>query len=279
MKKSRIKEIIVEEIKSIEESALIKNPKDDLEKIINKFDQDVQSFVVSFNNIVKKDKKYLPLYKEYSGKVNEAQKLMYPILKSKDQIDAKVSENINEANTPWGKSDSQYPIERGVVWYGTPSHGGLGVAGGVAKKKLSPQARALALVSGGTYWYEEDIAWTIPFYEHPEWDKKLAQLAGSKPSSKSELEKSIKRWHPEYFDKGFLKKATANENQPKVQLKDVVTLYDKEYQITQEYGRNYIIADIQNQKMYKLSPTKLKRDVTKIERPEGGKLKTIWEKQ
>ena len=195
-----------------------------------------------------------------------------------------IREYLTEANTPWGKSDTEYPIERGVVWYGTPGHGGLGIAASVAKKKLTPQAIALGDKRGGTYWYEEDVAWTIPFYENPEWDKKLVKQSGGKSSSKSYLASQIKSYFPEYFDKKFIAKASGSaenaKNFPKLELKDVITLYgSSEYQIIDTSGKSYIVVDISNMRKYKVGIARFKRDATKVQRPDGSKLKTIWEKK
>ena len=48
-----------------------------------------------------------------------------------------------KVKTPWGDADFEYPITKGVAWYSTPSHGGLKVSGGAARRYLSPQARAV----------------------------------------------------------------------------------------------------------------------------------------
>lgn len=82
-------------------------------------------------------------------------------------------------NTPWGRSDSCIPIECGVSWVGTPSHGGLAVTARAAERLLS--IRALSSLPGhimcerceGYYFFEEDCAYAIAFYEHPEWRRQL----------------------------------------------------------------------------------------------------------
>lgn len=98
--------------------------------------------------------------------------------------------------TYWGEAQTSKEIEDGVVWYTTAGHGGLGVASNVAKRKLSKQALEQGTLWKNAYWYEEDCLYAIPFYEHPEWAKKLGGL-----QSKDQYEKEIIRWCPEYFKK------------------------------------------------------------------------------
>ena len=101
--------------------------------------------------------------------------------------------------TPWGKADFGYKLDKGVTWYTTPSHGGLGVAGGVAKRALSPQALKQGEVRSGYVWYEEDVAYVVAFYENPKWEKALSKLAGGSVMSMAQKAKTIERWMPEYF--------------------------------------------------------------------------------
>jgi len=57
-------------------------------------------------------------------------------------------------NSPWGKVDSEEPIiEKGIVWIGTPSHGGLKVY-----KKYNNLIPNYMRNSDG--WYEEDCEWS-----------------------------------------------------------------------------------------------------------------------
>lgn len=77
-------------------------------------------------------------------------------------------------NTPWGKSDSRTKIQRGVSWVGTPSHGGLAVTNKAAKQFLSEKARSFGtdhayVEEAPYYFFEEDCAYAIAFYEHPGW--------------------------------------------------------------------------------------------------------------
>jgi hypothetical protein len=97
--------------------------------------------------------------------------------------------------TPWGRADGVREIQRGVRWVNTPGHGGLGVAAGVAEKLLSPAARKLSDFDHGYHWYEEDIACSIPFYEHPEWSAAL----GIKSTTEDEAAR-IREYFPKYFE-------------------------------------------------------------------------------
>ena len=121
-------------------------------------------------------------------------------------------------STPWGKAQTAQNIERGVVFYTTAGHGGLAVANGVARRKLTPQARAIGEKRGQYYWFEEDVAVDIPMYENEDWMKKLAPRV-----TKKELEKTIERYYPEYFDENSInekKKEEENENS-KPKMKDL----------------------------------------------------------
>lgn len=110
--------------------------------------------------------------------------------------------------TYWGPAQTMYEIMRGVRWFHTAGHGGLAVADGVARKLLSPAAYRLGARQGGYMWYEEDAAYAIPFYEHPEWSVALSRKAGGSGGSKEQFEQVLRRNYPEYFsmvEKGDLK--------------------------------------------------------------------------
>lgn len=63
-------------------------------------------------------------------------------------------------STPWGKADNSEILERGLVFYSTPSHGGYRVSLKAAKRIPLPY-RAKALCYGGGLWFEEDCAWAL----------------------------------------------------------------------------------------------------------------------
>ena len=62
--------------------------------------------------------------------------------------------------TPWGKSDYMEKVVRGIIWYGTPSHGGLHVS-----PKVNAQIHKAWRHADG--WYEEDLAWAIVAFHFP----------------------------------------------------------------------------------------------------------------
>lgn len=87
--------------------------------------------------------------------------------------------------TIWGPAQTMYVIDRGVRWFNTAGHGGLAIADGVARKMLTPAAYKLGDRQWGYLWYEEDVAYAIPFYEHPEWAETLARKAGVRLAPRS----------------------------------------------------------------------------------------------
>lgn len=64
-------------------------------------------------------------------------------------------------STPWGTSDYSKPYGRGVVFYGTPGHGGFHVSPTLNAR----MPEALRLRSG---WYEEDVEWARVALAFPE---------------------------------------------------------------------------------------------------------------
>lgn len=63
--------------------------------------------------------------------------------------------------TPWGKADHQHELADGIVFYGTPGHGGFKIA-----PELNAQIPAPFRIESG--WYEEDVEWAIPAFVFPE---------------------------------------------------------------------------------------------------------------
>lgn len=102
--------------------------------------------------------------------------------------------NPSAPNTPWGPAQYGTQIESGVWLFGTAGHGGLMVRPGVAQKKLSPAARKCGEFWGGSYWYEEDVAINIPFFENFDW----ARALGSRVTPEQN-ERYIRESSPEYF--------------------------------------------------------------------------------
>ena len=108
--------------------------------------------------------------------------------------------------TPWGQAQTEYKIVPGVSWFSTAGHGGMRVAPSVARKMLSPAAIKHGEVWGGAFWYEEDVAYSIPFLENPEWDHIAARKMGSRVGRPEEHERTIRQYFPRYFqmrEEGF----------------------------------------------------------------------------
>lgn len=116
--------------------------------------------------------------------------------------------------TYWGRAQDMYVLDRGIRWFSTAGHGGLGVADGVARRLLSPAAYKMGAKANGYVWYEEDVAYAVPFYEHPEWSRILAQKAGGRAQTKGQLEDIVRRWNPEYFE--LLGQGGTHPQKPKV---------------------------------------------------------------
>jgi len=65
--------------------------------------------------------------------------------------------------TPWGKSDHQRKVTRGINFYSTPSHGGFKVSNGMLKK-MNPILASIGMDG----WFEEDCAWCAVYLAFPE---------------------------------------------------------------------------------------------------------------
>ena len=100
--------------------------------------------------------------------------------------------------TLWGKADYVTHLERGVVWVGTPSHGGLMVGKAVARKRLSPEAQEVGELCGSWLCYEEDCAYAVPLYENPQWALMCQFVV---PPTVAQLEDVLKNWHPDYYER------------------------------------------------------------------------------
>ncbi len=97
--------------------------------------------------------------------------------------------------TPWGNADYKRTLTRGVHVVSTPSHGGVMIAKGYAKKNLSETAIKCGLEYGNYLCYEEDCDYCIPAYELPELFPDLDVEA---------IFKSLSRWRADYLlDRGI----------------------------------------------------------------------------
>lgn len=102
--------------------------------------------------------------------------------------------------TPWGPAQQVTGILRGMRWYSCAGHGGLGIADGMARKLLSAPGYRMGIKQGGYVFYEEDDAWAIPFFEHPEWLPYLHRAVGGKLYDReSLLQHYIKPYHASYL--------------------------------------------------------------------------------
>jgi len=81
--------------------------------------------------------------------------------------------------TPWGPADSVKRLCPGIMWYGTPSHGGAHVA-----PSLNTQINSAWRQADG--WYEEDCDWAIVAYHFP----------AAFPGEAAEAILTLKNWHP-----------------------------------------------------------------------------------
>lgn len=99
-------------------------------------------------------------------------------------------------NTPWGNSDYQKTLTRGLTIVGTPRHGGVMVSEGFAKNNLSISARERAIKFGGYYAFEEDCDMAMVIFELPEYfvreDKTLEEV-------KESALKSLSGWNADYL--------------------------------------------------------------------------------
>jgi hypothetical protein len=83
--------------------------------------------------------------------------------------------------TPWGISDSVEKLAVGINFYGTPSHGGIGLSDTRTTEIANFYKRNHITLSnwvGNPQWWEEDCDWAIPFLYF--WDdiEKYAKDAG-----------------------------------------------------------------------------------------------------
>lgn len=102
-------------------------------------------------------------------------------------------------STPWGIADYIQPCVRGVALVQTPSHGGIRVSKGLAERELSNSCRAAGEQMYGYYFFEEDCACALPFFEHPEWFKNIYHDNETVNIFKDKAKIIIERWFPEYF--------------------------------------------------------------------------------
>jgi hypothetical protein len=96
-------------------------------------------------------------------------------------------------NTPWGHSDYEKKLERGLTWVSTPSHGGFLIGRALAARLLTPAATACGNKFGNYLAYEEDCDAAIILYELPRTRESFSN------TSDAELVKSLTYWHLPYL--------------------------------------------------------------------------------
>lgn len=99
-------------------------------------------------------------------------------------------------STPWGAADYKKEEAEGIIFYGTPSHGGYW---------LSPERRLQLNWNqnwlSSAEWWEEDCDWSIPFYFFREEIKQKFIVANTLENYEKNLEaaiNTIRNHHPEF---------------------------------------------------------------------------------
>ena len=95
--------------------------------------------------------------------------------------------------TPWGDSDYEKRIQRGLTWVSTPSHGGFMVSRTVAAKLLTPAAIAAGQSFGDYLAFEEDCDAAIVLFELPQTREGFSNV------SDTDLLESLSYWHIPYL--------------------------------------------------------------------------------
>ena len=102
-------------------------------------------------------------------------------------------------STPWGVAYNVVKCICGVALVATPSHGGFRISKGRAERELSEACRSYGEQMYGYYFFEEDCAYALPLYEHPEWFIKIYRTGENEISARESAAETIRRWFPEYF--------------------------------------------------------------------------------
>lgn len=102
-------------------------------------------------------------------------------------------------STPWGIADNVVKCICGVSLVETPSHGGIRISRGLAERQLSDACRYFGYQMGGYYFFEEDCAYALPFFEHPEWFTNIYREGETKDILRDNAKATLERWYPEYF--------------------------------------------------------------------------------
>lgn len=95
-----------------------------------------------------------------------------------------ISRHEKPVHTPWGIADYAREYAEGIVFYGTPSHGGF---------KLSPErlARMHSALRESAGWFEEDSDWAKVAFAFPKYFSQEQCDAAIR---------TLKDWHPDAYE-------------------------------------------------------------------------------
>ncbi|MDD4616022.1 MAG: hypothetical protein PHW76_02750 [Alphaproteobacteria bacterium] len=95
-----------------------------------------------------------------------------------------MSIHVKAIHTPWGLADHEKTYADGIVFYGTPSHGGL-------KLDAERNAKVHPALREQDGWYEEDCAWAKVAFTFPE----------AFPETEREVVvQTLKNWFPDEYE-------------------------------------------------------------------------------
>lgn len=101
-------------------------------------------------------------------------------------------------NTPWGKSQHQRKVERGLTFHTTASHGGWLISKGFAEKRLTKAAIRRGLEWNGYIAFEEDVDADIILFELKEARTEVFGVVRDYDREDAVF-KRLSRWHPDYL--------------------------------------------------------------------------------
>jgi len=92
-------------------------------------------------------------------------------------------------STPWGRSDYEMEYADGVVFFGTPSHGGFRLS-----KKMN--ARIPEVFRNADGWYEEDCEYAkVSYFLSECFPETFTAHDGEVKNAKADAERSLKSWN------------------------------------------------------------------------------------
>jgi len=153
--------------------------------------------------------------------------------------------------TPWGRAQHLTKIGPGLAWVMTAGHGGLAVSAGMARKNLSRWALKIGELMGGYYWFEEDVAWSIPYYEVDAWremDNKFTRGDGGRALSREFVEKTVEHWYKKYYAEN-----NPDERVETLPKKGQVVVFNKDL----DFGRGNVIPKGTVAQVDKVTPGKI----------------------